>query len=195
MIPGKRESRRLDGRSHPDLARPRRGLERARRRRVDRRLGLRRAPARRLRRREPAALLGQAHRPSPTTSPSRPSTAATSQNLIMAGRNISSSHVAFTSTRVMATCACTGQAVGTAAALCAAAGITPRELRRLDTRPAASLLRATRRSAASATPTPKTSPGAPGSPPRTTARPDPAHVLDGHVRDVPGSGPTAGAPR
>ncbi|MHC5028241.1 MAG: FAD-dependent oxidoreductase, partial [Planctomycetota bacterium] len=33
-------------------------------------------------------------------------------NLMMAGRNISNTHVAFTSTRVMATCACIGQAVG-----------------------------------------------------------------------------------
>ena len=39
-------------------------------------------------------------------------------NLMMAGRNISATHVAFTSTRVMATCAVMGQAVGTAAAQC-----------------------------------------------------------------------------
>jgi hypothetical protein len=38
-------------------------------------------------------------------------------NLLFAGRNISASHVAFGSTRVMATCATQGQAVGTAAAL------------------------------------------------------------------------------
>jgi len=37
-------------------------------------------------------------------------------NLLMAGRNISASHVAFGSTRVMGTCAVIGQAVGTAAA-------------------------------------------------------------------------------
>jgi hypothetical protein len=49
-------------------------------------------------------------------------------NLLMAGRNISASHVAFTSTRVMATCAVIGQAVGTAAALCARHGLTPRQL-------------------------------------------------------------------
>ena len=49
-------------------------------------------------------------------------------NLMMAGRNISASHVAFTSTRVMATCATIGQAVGTAAALAARHGLTPREL-------------------------------------------------------------------
>ena len=39
-------------------------------------------------------------------------------NLMMAGRNISASYVAFTSARVMATCAVIGQAVGTAAAQC-----------------------------------------------------------------------------
>jgi hypothetical protein len=50
------------------------------------------------------------------------------RNLMMAGRNISASHVAFTSTRVMSTCAVMGQAAGTAAALCARAGIPPRQL-------------------------------------------------------------------
>ncbi|MBD8101027.1 FAD-dependent oxidoreductase [Plantibacter sp. CFBP 8775] len=49
-------------------------------------------------------------------------------NLLFAGRNISASHVAFGSTRVMATCATQGQAVGTAAALIARHGLTPREL-------------------------------------------------------------------
>jgi hypothetical protein len=49
-------------------------------------------------------------------------------NLFMAGRNASCSHVAFTSTRVMATCACMGQALGTAAALCLREGLTPRQL-------------------------------------------------------------------
>jgi len=38
-------------------------------------------------------------------------------NLLFAGRNISASHVAFASTRVMATCSVMGQAIGTAAAL------------------------------------------------------------------------------
>ena len=38
-------------------------------------------------------------------------------NLLFAGRNISATHVAFASTRVMATCAVMGQAIGTAAAL------------------------------------------------------------------------------
>jgi glycine/D-amino acid oxidase-like deaminating enzyme len=49
-------------------------------------------------------------------------------NLMMAGRNISASHVAFTSTRVMGTCSVMGQAAGTAAALCVRHGITPRQL-------------------------------------------------------------------
>ncbi|WP_194891281.1 FAD-dependent oxidoreductase [Catenulispora pinisilvae] len=46
-------------------------------------------------------------------------------NLLFAGRDISASHVAFGSTRVMATCATLGQAAGTAAALCAAEGVSP----------------------------------------------------------------------
>lgn len=50
------------------------------------------------------------------------------RNLFMAGRNASCSHVAFTSTRVMATCAVMGQGLGTAAALCVRHGISPREL-------------------------------------------------------------------
>lgn len=51
-------------------------------------------------------------------------------NLMMAGRNISATHAAFTSTRVMATCACAGQAAGTAAAQCVKGGILPRQLAR-----------------------------------------------------------------
>jgi hypothetical protein len=49
-------------------------------------------------------------------------------NLMMAGRNISCSHVAFTSTRVMATCAVVGQAAGAAAAMCVRDKIVPREI-------------------------------------------------------------------
>ncbi len=49
-------------------------------------------------------------------------------NMFMAGRNASCSHVAFTSTRVMATCAVMGQAIGTAAALCAKHNLLPRNL-------------------------------------------------------------------
>ncbi len=49
-------------------------------------------------------------------------------NLFLTGRLISVSHVAFGSTRVMATCAHQGQAVGMAAALCARQGLKPRDL-------------------------------------------------------------------
>ena len=49
-------------------------------------------------------------------------------NLLLAGRNISASHVAFGSTRVMATCALMGQAAGNAAALCLENSCTPRQL-------------------------------------------------------------------
>ena len=48
-------------------------------------------------------------------------------NLMFAGRNISATHLAFASARVMGTCAVMGQAVGTAAALMTAAGLPPRE--------------------------------------------------------------------
>jgi hypothetical protein len=47
-------------------------------------------------------------------------------NLFCAGRNISTTHAALSSTRVMATCATLGQAVGTAAALAVETGLTPR---------------------------------------------------------------------
>ena len=50
------------------------------------------------------------------------------RNLFLAGRVISASHVAFGSTRVMATCAHTAQAVGVAAALCKESGLAPRDL-------------------------------------------------------------------
>ncbi|MCS3918087.1 hypothetical protein M2350_000484 [Candidatus Fervidibacter sacchari] len=49
-------------------------------------------------------------------------------NLLFAGRNISATHVAYASTRVMGTCSVMGQAVGTAAALCVRYNCTPREL-------------------------------------------------------------------
>lgn len=47
-------------------------------------------------------------------------------NLMFAGRNISATHAAMSSSRVMATCALLGQAMGTAAAIAAANGTTPR---------------------------------------------------------------------
>lgn len=46
-------------------------------------------------------------------------------NLFFAGRNISTTHMGLSSTRVMKTCALLGQAVGTAAAVAAACGLTP----------------------------------------------------------------------
>lgn len=49
-------------------------------------------------------------------------------NLFFAGRNISVTHAALSSTRVMATCAALGQAVGAAAALAARHGLTPRQV-------------------------------------------------------------------
>jgi hypothetical protein len=51
------------------------------------------------------------------------------ENLFCAGRNISASHMGLSSTRVMATCALLGQAVGTAAALAASDGLSPRGVR------------------------------------------------------------------
>jgi len=47
-------------------------------------------------------------------------------NLLFAGRNISATHAAMSSTRVMATCATLGQAVGTAAAIAGRDGLSPR---------------------------------------------------------------------
>ena len=47
-------------------------------------------------------------------------------NLMMAGRDISASKMAFSSTRVMGTCAVGGQAVGTAAALAVKKGCSPK---------------------------------------------------------------------
>ncbi|WP_282135538.1 FAD-dependent oxidoreductase [Seonamhaeicola maritimus] len=49
-------------------------------------------------------------------------------NLLFAGRNVSQTHVALSSSRVMGTCATMGQAVGTAAALCVKKKVVPREL-------------------------------------------------------------------
>ena len=53
-------------------------------------------------------------------------------NLLLAGRIISVTHVAFASTRVMATGAQVGQAVGLAAAWCARDGLLPADLLRPD---------------------------------------------------------------
>ena len=49
-------------------------------------------------------------------------------NLMFAGRNISATHIAFASTRVMATCSVMGQGVGTAAAYAARHKLPPSTL-------------------------------------------------------------------
>ncbi len=48
------------------------------------------------------------------------------ENLFFAGRNISATHAALSSTRVMGTCGILGQAVGTAAAIAVRDGLSPR---------------------------------------------------------------------
>lgn len=64
--------------------------------------------------------------PSPYGIPFRALYSRNVPNLLCAGRNISATHCAMSSTRVMATCALMGQAVGTAAALCVERGLEPR---------------------------------------------------------------------
>ena len=49
-------------------------------------------------------------------------------NLMFAGRNVSQTHIALSSSRIMATCALQGQAVGTAANICNKRNILPREV-------------------------------------------------------------------
>ncbi|MGB5668765.1 MAG: FAD-dependent oxidoreductase [Maribacter sp.] len=49
-------------------------------------------------------------------------------NLMFAGRNVSQTHIALSSSRIMATCALQGQAVGTAATICNKKNILPREV-------------------------------------------------------------------
>lgn len=51
-------------------------------------------------------------------------------NLLMAGRDISATHIGMGTTRVQLTCAVMGQAAGTAAGLCIERGATPREIYR-----------------------------------------------------------------
>lgn len=53
------------------------------------------------------------------------------QNLMFAGRNISATHIAFASSRVINTCALAGQAAGTGAALATAYGCTPSDIARV----------------------------------------------------------------
>jgi len=60
--------------------------------------------------------------------PLRACVSAGPRNLMFAGRNISATHTAFASTRVMATCAAVGQGVGCAAAEAVAARVDPADL-------------------------------------------------------------------
>jgi hypothetical protein len=66
--------------------------------------------------------------PSPYGIPLRSLYSRNVPNLFCAGRNISATHCAMSSTRVMGTCALLGQAVGTAAALCVARSIRPGQI-------------------------------------------------------------------
>lgn len=68
--------------------------------------------------------------PSPYGIPYRCLYSRNLDNLLFAGRNVSVTHAALSSTRVMGTCAVIGQAAGTAAALCARHGVSPRSLGR-----------------------------------------------------------------
>ena len=63
--------------------------------------------------------------PSPYCLPYRALYSKNVENLYFAGRNISMTHTAMSSIRVMATCALLGQAVGTAAAVATKYGVTP----------------------------------------------------------------------
>jgi hypothetical protein len=66
--------------------------------------------------------------PSPYGIPYRSLYSRNIANLFFAGRNISATHMAMSSTRVMATCALCGQAVGTAAALAVRYACSPRAI-------------------------------------------------------------------
>ncbi len=132
----------------------------------------------------------QIHIEEPYNIPLRALFSANVKNLFMAGRNISASHVAFTSLRVMGTCAVEGQAIGTAAALCAREEKTPEALV-ADSGAVAALRQALLRDD-------QTIKGAKNEDPNDLARrarasasgevkgSRAAHVLDGFVRDMPG---------
>lgn len=66
--------------------------------------------------------------PSPFGIPYRCVYSKNIENLYFAGRNISVTHTAMSASRVMATCALLGQAVGTAASIAVKESITPREV-------------------------------------------------------------------
>lgn len=66
--------------------------------------------------------------PSPWGIPFRSLLSKNIENLCFAGRNISVTHAALSSSRVMATCACLGQALGTAAAQAVHTGVDLRQI-------------------------------------------------------------------
>jgi len=68
----------------------------------------------------------------PYSVPLRSLYSGTIHNLFLGGRSLSASHLAFCTTRVMATCAVMGQGAGTAAAHCATNNILPREISSSD---------------------------------------------------------------
>ena len=68
------------------------------------------------------------HTPAPYAIPYRALYSENIGNLFFAGRNISMTHAAMSSSRVMATCALCGQAVGTAAAIAAAHDALPQDV-------------------------------------------------------------------
>jgi len=111
-------------------------------------------------------------------------------NLMMAGRNISNTHVSFSSTRVMATCSAIGQAVGTAAAQCVKKRVSPRELRSNKKRLAA-LQQALLRDDQSIRSLKNEDPDDLAKQAEVTASSQhdnaaPDHVVNGWVRDMPG---------
>lgn len=68
------------------------------------------------------------HTPSPFGIPYRSLYSKNIDNLFFAGRNISTTHMGLSATRVMATCSLVGQAAGTAAALAVKYSCTPRDV-------------------------------------------------------------------
>lgn len=66
--------------------------------------------------------------PSPNGIPYRCIYSKNINNLMFAGRNISATHIAMSTTRVMSTCSILGQAAGTAAAMAVKYGETPRDI-------------------------------------------------------------------
>ena len=77
---------------------------------------------------ENAEIMKDAMVPGPYSIPLRSLYSKNVKNLMMAGRDISATHVAFASTRQMATCAVIGQAAGAAAYLCAKYDALPSDI-------------------------------------------------------------------